>query len=85
MSFLDVHVNRAPIAGRVRLRQHFPAAFSARSASQRWWYGNERATTVIERGDMEIAMVQIASRLVRQIASYVRVGENIFSSASGSA
>ena len=40
-------------------------------------YENERATTVIERGDMEIAMVQIASRLVRQIASYVKVGENV--------
>jgi phosphatidylserine decarboxylase len=32
---------------------------------------------VIERDDMEIAMVQIASRLVRQIASYVKVGENV--------
>jgi phosphatidylserine decarboxylase len=40
-------------------------------------YENERATTVIDRGDMEIAMVQIASRLVRQIASYVNVGEEV--------
>jgi phosphatidylserine decarboxylase len=40
-------------------------------------YENERATTVIERDDLEIAIVQIASRLVRQIAAYVKVGENV--------
>jgi phosphatidylserine decarboxylase len=76
MSFLDVHVNRAPIAGRVRLRQHFPGRFGSLGRPE-MVYENERATTVIERGDMEIAMVQIASRLVRQIASYVKVGENV--------
>jgi len=76
MSFLDVHVNRAPIAGRVRLRQHFPGRFGSLGRPE-MVYENERATTVIERGDMEIAMVQIASRLVRQIASYVKVGEDV--------
>ena len=76
MSFLDVHVNRAPIAGRVRLRQHFPGRFGSLGKPE-MVYENERATTVIERGDMEIAMVQIASRLVRQIASYVKVGESV--------
>lgn len=76
MSFLDVHVNRAPIAGRVRLREHFPGRFGSLGKPE-MVYENERATTVIDRGDMEIAMVQIASRLVRQIASYVKVGENV--------
>ena len=76
MSFLDVHVNRAPIAGRVRLRKHFPGRFGSLGRPE-MVYENERATTVIERGDMEIAMVQIASRLVRQIASYVKVDEEV--------
>ena len=76
MSFLDVHVNRAPISGRVRLRQHFPGRFGSLGRPE-MVYENERATTVIERGDIEIAMVQIASRLVRQIASYVKVGEDV--------
>ena len=76
MSFLDVHVNRAPIAGRVRLRQHFPGRFGSLGKPE-MVYENERATTVIERDDLEIAMVQIASRLVRQIASYVKVGEEV--------
>lgn len=76
MSFLDVHVNRAPIAGKVRLRKHFPGRFGSLGRPE-MVYENERATTIIEREDIEIAVVQIASRLVRQIASYVEVGENV--------
>ena len=40
-------------------------------------FENERATTVIERGDIEVAVVQIASRLVRQIVSFVKEGEDV--------
>lgn len=76
MSFLDVHVNRAPIAGRVRLRRHFPGRFGS-LGKQEMVYENERATIVLEREDCEIAIVQIASRLVRQIASYVDIGEDV--------
>lgn len=76
MSFLDVHVNRAPIAGKVRLRKHFPGRFGSLGRPE-MVYENERATTIIEREDIEIAVVQIASRLVRQIAAYVKVGENV--------
>jgi len=76
MSFLDVHVNRAPIAGRIRLRRHFPGRFGS-LGKPGMVFENERATTVIERQDLEIAVVQIASRLVRQIAAYVDVGENV--------
>lgn len=76
MSFLDVHVNRAPIAGKVRLRKHYPGRFGSLGRPE-MVYENERATTVIERDDLEIAIVQIASRLVRQIAAYVKVGENV--------
>ncbi len=40
-------------------------------------FENERATTVIERPGLEVAVVQIASRLVRQIAGYVGVGDKV--------
>src|SRR2546423_12684007 len=66
MNFLDVHINRAPIAGRVSLRKHIPGSFlSLRLPSAE--VRNERATTVIESQGLQIAVVQIASRLVRQI------------------
>jgi phosphatidylserine decarboxylase len=76
MSFLDVHVNRSPIAGRVKLRKHFPGRFGS-LGKPRMVFENERATTVIEGPGLEVAVVQIASRLVRQIASFVRVDEDL--------
>jgi len=76
MSFLDVHVNRAPIAGTVTLQRHFPGLFGSLKDPENM-LRNERATTVIEREGTEVAMVQIASRLVRQIASYVREGQPV--------
>jgi phosphatidylserine decarboxylase len=76
MSFLDVHVNRAPIAGRVTLQRHFPGRFgSLRRADM--VFENERTTTIIERSGLQVAVVQIASRLVRQIVSFVSEGQAV--------
>jgi len=76
MSFLDVHVNRAPIAGSVKLRRHFPGRFGS-LGKPGMVFENERATTVIESTGLEVAVVQIASRLVRQIAAFVKAGEQV--------
>ena len=76
MSFLDVHVNRAPIAGTVTLCRHFPGLFGSLGKPE-MVLANERATTLISRGSLQIAVVQIASRLVRQIVGYVREGEDV--------
>lgn len=74
MNFLDVHVNRAPIAGRVVRRQHFPGAFGSLRLPE-MTFENERATTVIENPRLQLAVVQIASRLVRQIVGWVADGD----------
>lgn len=76
MSFLDVHVNRAPIAGRVVLRRHFPGLFGS-LRNPEMVFRNERTTTVIEENGLQVAVVQIASRLVRQIASFVREDDRV--------
>ena len=76
MSFLDVHVNRSPVAGEVRIRKHFPGRFGSLGQPE-MVYENERATTVIERPGLQVAVVQIASRLVRQIAGFVDVGDRV--------
>jgi phosphatidylserine decarboxylase len=76
MNFLDVHVNRSPIAGRVTQRKHFPGGFGS-LGKPGMTFENERATTVVERSGLEIAVVQIASRLVRQIVSFVKVDEGV--------
>jgi phosphatidylserine decarboxylase len=74
MNYLDVHVNRSPISGTIGLCRHFPGQFgSLRDPAM--VFENERATTVVRSGGLEIAVVQIASRLVRQIVSYVNPGQ----------
>lgn len=76
MSFLDVHVNRSPIAGRVVLRRHFAGRFGSLRRPETA-FENERATTLIVGPKLQVAVVQIASRLVRQITGYVREGEEV--------
>jgi D-aspartate ligase len=76
MSFLDVHVNRAPIDGRVTFLDHFAGSFGS-LRNMDMVFENERATTVIERQGLQVAVVQIASRLVRQIAVYLRANQAV--------
>src|SRR5438477_8508250 len=76
MNFADVHVNRAPLDGRVTFRRHFPGRFGSLRAPE-MVFENERATTIIEGRDLQVAVVQIASRLVRQIAVFLREGDDV--------
>jgi len=76
MSFTDVHVNRAPINGMVTLQRHFPGRFGSLGRPE-MVFENERATTVIERDGLQVAVVQIASRLVRKIFAYVSRGQYV--------
>jgi phosphatidylserine decarboxylase len=76
LSFLDVHVNRAPIAGAVTAQERYPGPFrSLKDPSA--VFANERATTVLERGGLQVAVVLIASRLVRRIVSFVQEGDHV--------
>ncbi len=76
LSFLDVHVNRAPVAGTVVVSQHHRGAFRSLK-HPRSLLENERATTIIERDRRQIAVVLIASRLVRRILSFVSAGDHV--------
>jgi phosphatidylserine decarboxylase len=76
LSFLDVHVNRSPIAGRVALQRRFPGRFASLKDPAAV-FTNERATFVIERPGLQIAVVLIASRLVRRIVGYVGAGQEL--------
>jgi len=76
MNFADVHVNRSPLQGRVVFRRHFPGPFGSLRKPEAI-FENERATTVIEGSGLQVAIVQIASRLVRQIALFLREGEEV--------
>jgi phosphatidylserine decarboxylase len=76
MSFLDVHVNRCPIPGHVALTKHIAGKFMSLGRDEAQFV-NERFTTVIEGRSLSVAVVQIASRLVRRIEGYLKVGETV--------
>jgi phosphatidylserine decarboxylase len=76
MTLLDVHVNRAPIAGRIAVSKHVPGLFGSLRRPE-MILQNERMTTVIQHDDLEVGVVQIASRLVRQIVSFVHESEDV--------
>lgn len=74
--FTDVHINRSPMSGRVSLLNHRPGKFlSLRHINA--VNVNERQTIVIENKNISIGLVQIASRLVRRIESYISEKEEI--------
>jgi phosphatidylserine decarboxylase len=76
MTFLDVHVNRAPVSGRIVFMKHVNGSFLSLKEPDAE-FRNERVVTVIERGSMQIGIVQIASRLVRRIVPFKKEGEEV--------
>ena len=76
MNYLDVHVNRAPIGGRISLLKHIKGLFISLKKKEAV-IQNERVLTVIENGHFKVGIVQIASRLVRKIIPYFQEGAEI--------
>jgi phosphatidylserine decarboxylase len=76
MNILNVHVNRTPIGGKITLCKRTKGKFISlrRQESE---VMNERMTTVIENGKFKIGVVQISSRLVRKIVSYIKEGDSL--------
>jgi phosphatidylserine decarboxylase len=76
MNLLNVHVNRSPIGGKIILQKHIHGSFLSlgKPGSE---VLNERVSTVIDHGDFRVGVVQIASRLVRQIVSYLKEGDPV--------
>ncbi len=76
MFMIGIDVNRCPIRGQVKLVKSVPGQFiSLRRAEAP--FANARCTTLIENDVVNIAVVQIASRLVRQVDSYLRPEQTV--------
>ena len=77
MSVFDVHINRSPIAGRVRKIAYVPGKFlnaDLDKASE----DNERQHFLIERDDgVMIGFTQIAGLVARRILAFVSEGDNV--------
>lgn len=77
MSVFDVHINRAPMAGRVVKMAYVPGKFvnaDLDKASE----DNERQHFLIEgEGGVRIAFTQIAGLIARRILTFVREGDRV--------
>jgi len=76
MNLLNVHVNRSPIRGRVEQIKRTGGDFLSLKRPEAV-LKNERLTTVIDGGSFKVGVVQIASRLVRRIETYLAEGQII--------
>ncbi len=75
MSPLDVHVNRAPLAGRVMSMQHVSGGF--RPAFNKDSDQNERVVWHFDTELGDIELVQIAGAVARRILPYLKVGAKV--------
>jgi phosphatidylserine decarboxylase len=77
MSVFDVHINRSPIAGRIRKIAYVPGKFlnaDLDKASE----DNERQHFLVERDDgVMIGFTQIAGLVARRILSFVKEGDMV--------
>jgi phosphatidylserine decarboxylase len=76
MSFLDVHVNRSPIEGKVVLLRHIKGKFLSLKKKEAL-LENERFLILIENGQIELGIIQIASRMVRRIVPYISLNQRV--------
>ncbi|NIG52486.1 phosphatidylserine decarboxylase family protein [Chitinophaga sp. Cy-1792] len=76
MSPANVHVNRNPISGQVKLSQYHPGkylvAWHPKSSTE-----NERHSVVIDNGKTAILVRQIAGALARRIVNYLKPGMEV--------
>ncbi|MCK7558531.1 phosphatidylserine decarboxylase family protein [Chitinophaga sedimenti] len=76
MSPANVHVNRNPIAGEIKLSQYhagkYLVAWHPKSSTE-----NERHTVVIANKNNEILVRQIAGALARRIVNYMKAGMKV--------
>ena len=76
MNYLNVHVNRSPIAGKVTMLKSVPGLFASLKHIESL-LENERVLMVFENAKMKVGIVQIASRLVRRIVPFVKAGQDV--------
>jgi phosphatidylserine decarboxylase len=76
LSILDVHTNRAPIAGRVIYREHREGLYfdarrpecSEKNESMTWAFENPRVTIVVR---------QITGAIARRIVAWAKIGDEL--------
>lgn len=76
MNILNVHVNRCPIEGQVKLVKPMDGKFLSLRKLEAPFL-NSRCTTLLTNNALTIIVVQIASRLVRRVENFLQPGQSV--------
>ncbi|MDY3983319.1 MAG: phosphatidylserine decarboxylase family protein [Veillonellaceae bacterium] len=76
LSVFDVHVNRAPMAGKITFRQYICGSFRP-AYKDAVGYENERHAISIDNGKFTILVTQIAGVLARRVVSWIDLGDDL--------
>lgn len=74
LSVFDVHINRSPIAGKIKFQQYTCGRFKP-AYKDDVGYENERHTIGLENDNMRVIVTQIAGILARRIVSWVTLDD----------
>lgn len=77
LNVFDVHVNRAPLSGKILKIWYFPGKFVNASLDKASEYNERQAIRMQVKGGREIAFVQIAGLIARRIVCDVQEGEEL--------
>ena len=77
LSLFDVHINRAPVAGRVTRSVYVPGSFLNAARDKSSEENERRAIVIVIPGGAEIAVVQIAGVIARRIVTFVGEGDSV--------
>ena len=77
MSVLDVHINRAPVSGKVLEKSYYPGQFLVANAEKSSLL-NEQNAFILETEDrLKILLIQIAGFVARRIVCYAKAGDTL--------
>jgi phosphatidylserine decarboxylase len=77
LSPLDVHINRSPIAGKVKEAQYKPGRFHAAFRDKASELNERNAITLVDPKGKRLRVVQIAGVLARRIVCHVKEGDSL--------
>lgn len=77
LSPLDVHVNRAPVKGKVEDVRYQKGSFFAAYKDEASWSNEQNSLSVVDPKGRSLRVVQIAGVLARRIVCYVKRGDGL--------
>lgn len=77
LNVFDVHINRAPVPGRIARSIYVPGAFLNASLDKASEENERRALVIAMNSGVEIAVVQIAGLVARRIVTFSEEGDTV--------